>query len=274
MTTYKGNAGHLMQHWTLCELVNIADEQYVPGLNYIDAHAMAPIAHTPTEKRADRRTTFNGVRGGLRSAQSVYERAWYQLEPNHGYPNGANFVQHVWTRDFSMLLCENNPATVTALDAWLPHIQRHPRCERAKVFFGDWRDRFREGLPTPAQVGLPDGSLTLVSFDPDMYYPNPPDDESPRNIYPRDLELTLTALRNLSGGIVIQLSTYSRGNRNQAPQDAVIASVHSILMAARFTRATKIRLNGDMMSLVYARDISWWAELAKMPSRFNDWCPR
>ena len=44
MTTYKGNSGHLMQHWTLCELVNIADNQGVPGLNFIDAHAMAPSA--------------------------------------------------------------------------------------------------------------------------------------------------------------------------------------------------------------------------------------
>lgn len=44
MATYKGNAGHLMQHWTLCELVDIACKHGVPGLSFVDAHAMAPIA--------------------------------------------------------------------------------------------------------------------------------------------------------------------------------------------------------------------------------------
>ena len=42
MGTYKGTSGNLMQHWTLCELMGIADE-YVPGLSFIDAHAMAPV---------------------------------------------------------------------------------------------------------------------------------------------------------------------------------------------------------------------------------------
>ncbi len=45
MPTYKGNVGNLMQHWTLCELLDIANQHYeIPGLNFIDAHAMAPRA--------------------------------------------------------------------------------------------------------------------------------------------------------------------------------------------------------------------------------------
>ena len=261
-----------MQHWTLCELVNIADEQYVPGLNYIDAHAMAPIAHTPTEKRADRRTKFNGMRGGLRDAQSVYERAWYQLTPKHGYPNSANFVQHVWTRDFSMLLCENNPATVTALDKWLPSVQGQPRCKRAKVFFGDWRNRFREGLPRPWQVGLSDGSLTLVSFDPDMY--SLANQNCSRKLCPNDVQQTLLpALAGVPGPLTIQLSTYDSA-RGQAAQDDVIASVDPILAESRFTLAAKVKLNEDMMSLVYERDVPWREELSNLPRRFDKWCPR
>ena len=43
MSTYMGNAGHLMQHWTLCKVLSIANN-HVTGLNYIDAHAMAPWA--------------------------------------------------------------------------------------------------------------------------------------------------------------------------------------------------------------------------------------
>ena len=99
MSTYKGNAGHLMQHWTLCELLNIADER-VSGLSFIDAHAMAPLALT----RTDHNVSFDRVRVGLPGRQSVYERAWDRLTPNGGYPNSAAFVNRVWTREFSMLL--------------------------------------------------------------------------------------------------------------------------------------------------------------------------
>ena len=41
MPDYKGNFGNLMQHWTLCEILRIANN-HARGLNYIDAHAMAP----------------------------------------------------------------------------------------------------------------------------------------------------------------------------------------------------------------------------------------
>ena len=44
MCAYAGNVGHLMQHWTLCKLLVIACRHNVPGLNFIDAHAMAPLA--------------------------------------------------------------------------------------------------------------------------------------------------------------------------------------------------------------------------------------
>ena len=273
MPTYKGNAGHLMQHWTLCELVDIADEQYVPGLNFIDAHAMAPCAEEPDDNPGYSGPRFLNARAVLPGQQSVYERAWHQLAPNDGYPNSANFVQRIWTRDFSMLLCEKNPATVTALDEWLPSVQCQPRCKRAKVIPGDWRDRFARGLPSPADVGLPEGSLTFVSFDPDMYSLANVQD-NPRKLYPNDVrQKLLPAMTNVPGPVIIQLSTYDSA-RGQSPQDAVIASVHSILMDARFTRAAKIRLDGNMMSLVYARDISWWAELANLPRRFDQWCPR
>ena len=41
--TYKGNTGNLMQHWTLCETLSTAWDSGVRALNYIDAHAMAPM---------------------------------------------------------------------------------------------------------------------------------------------------------------------------------------------------------------------------------------
>ena len=274
MPTYKGNAGHLMQHWTLCKLVDIADE-HAPGLHFIDAHAMAPWADTLDGNGDDR---FRTVRSDLPGQRSVYERAWYQLaarKHEDGYPNSAAFVERVWTRDFSMLLCEIDPKTVDKLDTWLPHIQDQPRCKSAKIIPGDWRRRFGRGLPSPPDVGLPDGSFTLISFDPDMYYPDPPDNASERNLYPCDLERTTVALRDVVGGVIIQLSTYSRGNRNQAPQVEVIDSVNNILTQQGFTAAQVVRLNGDMMSLIYARNVpaTLHNELTTLPDRFNEWRP-
>ena len=272
MPTYMGNAGHLMQHWTLCELLDIADEN-APGLSFIDAHAMAPVAYT--RNRSDAR--FDRARCArlhLPDQQSVYERAWSNLALTGGYPNSASFVNQVWTRDFSMLLCENDPATISELDSWLPSVQGQPRCNRAKVFPGDWRDRFARGLPNPSEVGLPKGSLTLVSFDPDMYYPIPPANAPIKNLYPDDLTQTLAALgepNDGDGGVIIQLSTYSRGNRNQAPQAEVIHSANGILTGGGFDSALVVKLDGNMMSLVYARNVSWWTELADLSQRFTDW---
>lgn len=269
MPTYKGNVGNLMQHWTLCELLHIADEQNVPGLNFIDAHAMAPIAH----ERDDDNNRFNRVRRRLPGQLSIYERAWHQLMPSGGYPNSANFVQRVWTRDFSMLLSERDCATIAALDAWLPGVQAQPRCKRAKVCDGDWRETFQRGLPTPAEVGLPPGSLTLVSFDPNVISlggrPNPPGP----NIHPEDLQLVRAQLAGFGGRVIIQLSTYNAQNN---PEVEVNRQVEEILTPGRdgFFHIGTVVVNGHNRSMIYTRrlcDDQWANQLAAMPHRFNGW---
>ncbi len=275
MPTYFGNVGHLMQHWTLCKLVNIADKHSVPGLNYIDAHAMAPVAL----RRVRNDTDFNMVRDNLPGQGSSYELAWDALLPgdarNKGYPNSANFVQHIWKHDLSMLLCDTDFPTVTVLNDWLPSVKNKPNCKKAEVYPGDWLYRFSKGFPTPTQVGLTDGSLTLVSLDPYKYNRNRNESKFvDGDLYPADLESTMDALESVEGGVIIQLSTYSTSGGNR--QDAVISSVHQILAEARFTRAATVRVNdvrGDqqMMSLVYARDIWWWPELARLRGGFIEW---
>ncbi len=77
MGSYMGNVGHLMQHWTLCELLTVASDN-VSGLNYIDAHAMAPWA-TLRAKPTKSSSEFNRVRDGLLSDGSAYERAWHSV---------------------------------------------------------------------------------------------------------------------------------------------------------------------------------------------------
>lgn len=268
MCAYAGNVGHLMQHWTLCELLVIACRRNVPGLNFIDAHAMAPLA---TDKQhVDAK--FDRAQARLPNPTgSAYERAWHHLAPNGGgYPNSAAFVNAVWERDLSLLLCEIDDATCNALEPWLQRVAKTKNCRAAKPFRGDWRNRFAEGLPSPTEAGLADGALTLVTFDPYMYnkrrrarHPNQ------GNLYPEDVKMAMRAMDRLEGGVLLQLSTYSANDGNS--QGAVIASVNSVLASNGFTLFAVMWVNRAMMSLVYARNVSWGAELTDLPGRFTKW---
>lgn len=277
MGTYKGNVGHLMQHWTLCELLETAQE-HTSGLNFIDAHAMAPWATKPTSPDA----RFTNRRKSLPGQKSVYERAWKVLEGQHqdlGYPNSAAFVRKVWKKDYSLLLCEIDPPTINAINNWLPGTHQQPQCTYAKLFDGNWRDRFKQGLPGPANVDLLGDSLTLVSFDPNTCGAKSPQrrptSDNP-NIYPEDLELALRAMNEVERGILIQLCAYRPHRSN--PQEAVIASFDKILTPCGFHLQAKVRplntrgeLHERMMSLVYSRGVTWVGELAELPGRFEKW---
>ena len=148
-----------MQHWTLCEVLRIAQECGVPALNYIDAHAMAPLATETRWEKHDKE--FCKTQAGLPGQNSTYELAWQALAPSptDGYPNSANFVRRLWQGSFSMLLCEKDAATAKEIKHWRSTTLRSHNCE---VYCGDWRDRFGHGLPLPVDRG----TLTLLSFDP------------------------------------------------------------------------------------------------------------
>ena len=274
MCAYAGNVGHLMQHWTLCELLVIAGK-HTTGLNFIDAHAMAPLATKrkhPTDAKFDRAQARLPNQPG-----SDYERAWHRLVPNGGgYPNSAAFVNAVWEHKFSLLLCEIDDATCNALEPWLQSVAKMENCRAAKPFRGDWRNRFAEGLPSPTEAGLADGALTLVTFDPNMCSRHRSNGRrsnrrSKKNLYPEDLELAMRATGNLEGGVLIQLSTYTANGGNA--QGDVIQSLREILESKQnaFKLTAQVRVNGHMMSLVYARNVSWDAELTDLPGRFTEW---
>ena len=81
MPTYKGNKGNFLQHWVLCELVSAAGK-HVSRLQFIDAHAMAPMAEKQDPKHKD--SVFDSVRARLPGTGSPYERAWKALVQNKG----------------------------------------------------------------------------------------------------------------------------------------------------------------------------------------------
>ena len=283
MCSYKGNVGHLMQHWALCELLNIAGK-HTSGLNFIDAHAMAPWA---TERDVwDVR--FNHVRDHLPGQRSTYERTWHRLAQNRdqqGYPNSAAFVNEIWEGEFSLLLCETDGRTIKEIDAWLPDVLALDRCKRARRFHGDWRTRFAAGLASRSADGLSDKALTLVSLDPNMYnrirgIRLRGGARTNRSIlYSEDIEKALCEMSGLEGGILIQLSTYSsrstgnqytKGQDTSNRQEDVVASVDAILAESNFESLAEVKANNRMMSLVYGRDVSWSDELKDLGDRFNE----
>ena len=277
MGTYMGNIGHLMQHWTLCELLAAAKKHTTPGLNFIDAHAMAPWATEPQHPDA----TFTGLQNAVRNnlqGQSVYEEAWHTIRTQkqvEGYPSSAAFVRQLWEGDCYLLLCELRDTTADQIEEWLDVVRQEANCRNPELFRGDWRVRFANGLPGPNNPGWLNDALTLVSFDPHScskrrHGPaNRPDREILR---PQDLELAAGALDGIDSGILIQLSTYSNNGGNS--QGTVISSVNSILHGDGFVLAAVVIANDankKMMSLVYTRNVEWSAGLANLPGRFDGW---
>ena len=271
MPTYMGNVGHLMQHWTLCELLTIAadEDKRIPGLNFIDAHAMAPLARVMGRRRRD--DQFDGVRDRLPGQRSTYERAWHHLAPDVGYPSSAVFVEQVWKRDFALLLCETDWPTIAELGEWCDSVRGLDRCSAAELAPGDWRQRFSRGLPGPADVGLPEGSLTLVSFDPDRI--ELVAGNNGRRLYLGDLrETVLPALQGVKGGILVHLPTYAL-QQGSTLRD-VTAAVDPLMEDSGFAlTGNEVRIPGNnrMMSLIYARDVQWADELANLAADFTEW---
>ena len=260
MTTFKGNSGNLMQHWVLCEVLRIA-RHHVDELTYIDAHSMAPRAMQRTESRGASRQTFDTVFVQLPGQESAYEKAWKRLSPEPGtYPNSARFVTHLWPHAdiASMLLCENNPESVLPLRHWA----RENEDLDVEIAFEDWRHRFQSRLPV-------EGDLAFVSFDPDMFNRHQPKATNPRNMYPSDLSLIVEATNGCKGGVLLQLSTYSANNDNS--QNEVIECISAGLRSGGLRLAACIRLDGNMMSLIYQRDVEFSDELSDLPDRFAGW---
>ena len=277
MTTYKGNAGHLMQHWTLCEILVTANK-HAAGLNFIDAHAMAPLATEKVGKPGrDKDYLFELAEGRLPNIGDLavaYGQAWHQLTyghcpPRKGYPNSAAFVEQVWKGDFSMLLCEKEHETCREIELWCKRVRESGRCKEANLFPGKWQERFKNELPSPTNARLEGRSLTLVSFDPNKCGHKNVGGDKWWNVYPKDAQLAVDAIGKLQGGILIQMSTYTANGGSR--HEYVIASMKQVLATKDFRLLGVVRLDGHMMSMVYGRNVSWGAELASLGDRFEEW---
>ena len=150
-----------------------------------------------------------------------------------------------WPGDYSLLLCESDPATVRDLREWGDGIAGAARCVGVEIAEGDWRDRFRRGLDAS-------GDLVLLSCDPYMINQRV-SGRNPANMDPSDFELIAGAVQSIQSPIVVQLSTYSANGGN--PQPAVLDATDSRFEPAGFERLGVVRVDGHMMSMLYGRDL-------------------
>ena len=260
MPTFRGNAGNLLQHWVLCEVLSACQNHY-DRLGFVDAYSMAPFAAERPRRDASSQL-FDDVADHLPGRQSLYERAWLKLTPNtHEYPNSASFVTAAWRGRYAMFLCESDQATVDRLNQWAGTARRFPGCEGVEVAPGDWRTHLRGQL-------LPSSDLWFFSFDPYMFDRHG-SGRNPGNMDPTDLDRILECLNNVRGRVVLQVSTYSANNNN--PQSAVRDVIVSRLRQGGLRDVALVRTDGNMMSLVLERGVAAAENLASLPARFDKW---
>lgn len=262
MPRFRGNVGNLLQHWVLCELLEILRDKS-KRIDFIDAFSMAPMADERPKLDATAHV-FDYVQARLPGEDTAYERAWQALVSAPGkYPNSASFLTTVWPRQSSLLLCESEPTTVQQLRAWARGATRGANVIDADVWGGDWRVGFRRGVSTS-------GELTLFSFDPYMFDRHG-SGRNAGNLDPSDLDLLAATLDSVCGHVLVQLSTYSANNDN--PQSAVTEVVTSRLSHVGLELLAAVRADGNMMSLVLGRDVKK-AAIAALPARFECWLAR
>lgn len=244
MPSFRGNVGNLLQHWVLCEVLSACESHY-ERLGFIDAYSMAPFAVERPRRDASSHV-FDDVASRLPGLHSLYERTWLKLAPNtHEYPNSAAFVTAAWRGRYAMFLCESDEATVVQLNRWAGIARRFPGCEGVEIASGDWRTYLRAPL-------LPSSDLSFFSFDPYMFDRHG-SGRNPGNMDPSDLDRLAALLDHVHGAVILQISTYSANNDN--PQSAVREVVVSRLQQAGLREAALVRADGNMMSLVFARDV-------------------
>jgi hypothetical protein len=92
------------------------------------------------------------------------------------------------------------------------------------------------------------------------------------NMVPADLDQLADVVERISGGVVVQLSTYSANNDNA--QADVRSIIGSRLTSAGLQEAALVSANGNMMSLVFVRNVEGSDAMRSLPVRFQNWLGR
>lgn len=141
-----------------------------------------------------------------------------------------------------MVLCDIDKTTIDDIVEWKRHL---PDEKSIEPHHGDWRPRLRGRLPRVAAC--------IVSFDPYMVIGENPASPSPGQMYLRDLVRAAAAMLEIQcGPLVVQLSTYKAQNNSQ---DKIKPIVEWIMAAVGLELVDTVRVDGNMMSMILARDL-------------------
>ena len=88
-------------------------------------------------------------------------------------------------------------------------------------------------------------------------------------MYPEDLNLMVQEIKKIQTPVMIQLSTYSAQDGNS--QTDVEQCILDRLDRGGFERFANVAVNGNMMSLVFARGVPWVDKLTSLNERFQNW---
>ena len=255
---YRGNAGNLLQHWVLCELIRACNKHWT-SIHFVDAYAMAPLA---TQQIEPGPSLFTHAQN-RKTPDSGYETAWRHLVMGQiGYPNSAAFVAELWNGTVAMSLSDNDKPTALALNSWADTQNARTVGADVKVWPDDWRLSFNERVANTKGV-------TVLSFDPDKFTLQNP--SSGRDMTLVDIEIVGAALAQLSGECVIQLSTYSSA-RGLNPQEEVERAIAEGFGSAGLRLLAVARVSKEMMSMVIGKESSPVAsELVEIADSFDSW---
>lgn len=271
MGVCKGNVGNLMQHWTLCEVVQAAAEQDLPHLHFVSTHGMAPWsvpAEVQNDAQVQARLLFDSARNRPTNARnSFYEQVWHDIALYRGlpYPSSAAFVVQAWGRRLSLSLCEADQFVAAEVAGWLKLSEVAEKLVRKQLHRDDWRT----GLAAMLDQG-DSGVCTLIEMDP-MQFDHHQGMQEPGSpmLFPEDLETIIEATEGLTGPIILQMSSYIAQNGN--PHPVVEQCIAGPLHEAGFRLQGKAVANGNMISLVYARMIELWNDTGTLGQRFDCW---
>jgi hypothetical protein len=261
-----------MQHWGLCEVLRRLGQQEWKDLLLVCTHSMAPWS--VPERRADEATnrcrrTFTVARQRLAASRTtVFEGAWHSLSASGGlpYPSSAVFASHVWERGLSLILCETQPSVAEEIDGWLGTPELQARLQNVRLHRGDWRDALDRPLATE------NCEVVLIEMDPMRFEHHPPGQccRADRAVlFPEDIERLRAAIEGLTIPVVIQISSFSSNNGN--PHHGVEAEIGNRLAPAGFIFQGRIKVGGQMLSLLFCRGTPLFGQGQNTEAAFDSW---
>ena len=273
----KGNLGNLLQHWVLCETLDLLMKSRFDHLHLTCTHSMAPWSvlepvdysskHSP---RVHRRRYFDKVRNRSNQSQaSIYEECWSRCSVQQGvpYPSSAVFAFNFWRTKLSLSLCEADERTASEIDGWLRQMEIAERLSVGALYRGDWRDQL---AALNMQNILAD--VHVIELDPMQFDKRNPGNEQVRNgaiLYPDDMGRIVEAVKNVKRPIVLQLTSYDVNNNNSL--ELTVPAMLAPLTAADFVLSARVSPNAQMVSLVLTRGLTLWDTPESLGQQFNRW---